>query len=149
MIMATSVIMRPITAANWQECINLRVAADQTGFVPGNLYSIAEAQFYPDACSQAIYSEAGQMVGYALWGRDDETHQWKIFRIMVDAAHQGRGYGRAAMHQLIDAIRQRAGAQPILICYKADNAVAQSLYASLGFVEQSIDERGKVTAQLA
>ena len=149
MIMAISVIMRPITAANWQECINLRVAANQVGFVPSNLYSIAEAQFYPDACSQAIYNGAGQMVGYALFGRDDETQQWKIFRIMVDAAHQGRGYGRAAMHQLIEMLRLRAAAQPILICYKADNAVAQSLYASLGFVEQSIDERGKVTAQLA
>ena len=89
------------------------------------------------------------MVGYALFGRDDETQQWKIFRIMVDAAHQGRGYGRAAMHQLIEMLRLRAAAQPILICYKADNAVAKSLYASLGFVEQSTDSNGKVTAQLA
>lgn len=142
------VILAPITAANWKECIALQLTAGQANFVPSNLYSIAEAQFYPDACSLAIYNGAGCMIGYALYGVDNETRLWKILRFMIDAAHQGRGYGRAAMQQLIAQLRQRSHGQPILICYKADNLVAKSLYASLGFVEQSTDESGKVTAQL-
>jgi len=39
-----------------------------TGFVPGNLYSIAEAQFYPEARPYAIYNEVSQMVGFILYG---------------------------------------------------------------------------------
>ena len=66
---------------------------------------------------------------------------------MIDAAYQGRGYGRAAMCQLIETLRQCAGEEPILICYQVDNLAARLLYASLGFIEQSTDDSGKVTAQ--
>ena len=101
----TKVGLKPITAYNWHTCIGLKVREEQADFLPSNLYSIAEAQFYPQAVPLAIYNEQDRMVGFVLYGVDVESGKWKIFRLMIDGAHQGKGYGRAAMEQVIERLR--------------------------------------------
>ncbi len=136
------VTLRPITVKNWKECAQLTLDESQRELLPSNLYSIAEAQFYPEARSLAIYNDRCKMVGYVLFGRDSISGMWKVFRLMIDARHQRKGYGEAAMK----TVKQQIGDQPdddtILICYQDVNQVARKLYARLGFVE----ETGKVTA---
>ncbi len=60
------VTLRPITVENWKECSDLAVDESQRELLPSNLYSIAEAQFYPEAQSRAIYNDRNEMVGYVL-----------------------------------------------------------------------------------
>ena len=141
------VSLKPITADNWQECIGLKVKTEQADFVPSNLYSIAEAQFYPQAVPLAIYSEQDQMMGFVMYGVDVGTGKWKIFRMMIDQAHQGKGYGRAAMEQVTERLRAQPGCSEILIAYQTTNDAARQLYASLGFIEETVSD-GKVTACL-
>lgn len=143
----SKVSLKPITAENWQACTGLKVKEKQAGFLPSNLYSIAEAQFYPQAVPLAIYSEQDQMVGFVMYGVDVETGKWKIFRLMIDQAHQGKGYGRAAMEQVVGRLRAQPGCSEILIAYQTTNEAARQLYASLGFIEESTSD-GKVIAQL-
>lgn len=138
--------MRPVTAENWQACADLKIGPEQAGFVPGNLYSIAEAQFYPDARSRAVYAD-GRLVGYALYGQAD-TGDWRIFRLMIDQSFQGRGYGRAAVMRVIEELEQ-SGATEISLSYEQNNRVAQKLYADLGFTQQGINEKGRMTARLS
>lgn len=144
----SKVHLEAVTIDNWKACASLAVAPGQEHFVPGNLYSIAESQFYEHAKSRAIYNAQDQLVGYALFGHDIFTNKWKIFRIMIDQAYQGHGYGESAMHEMIRQIAAEPNGNEILICYQNDNQVARRLYAKLGFVEQEIDEGGKVTAFL-
>jgi diamine N-acetyltransferase len=144
----TEIRLEPVTVNNWKACIALALASDQERFVPSNLYSIAESQFYPDARSTAIYNERNQLVGYALWGRDILANKWKIFRVMIDKSHQRKGYGKSAIKAIIAQISQEPNGNEILISYQNDNEVARMLYAKLGFVEQEIDPEGKVTALL-
>lgn len=142
------VYLGPVTVTNWKACIALELAPDQENFLPGNLYSIAESQFYEQAKSKAIYNEENQLIGYALFGRDIVTHRWKIFRIMIDKLYQRKGYGEGAMREIIEQVSKEADGQEILICYQDRNEGARRLYAKLGFVEQEIDGDGKVTARL-
>ncbi|HRW06157.1 MAG TPA: hypothetical protein P5121_13725 [Caldilineaceae bacterium] len=65
--------LAPVTVENWKACSALAPAPGQEAFLPSNLYSIAEAQFYADARSTAIYNETEHLVGYALYGRDFAT----------------------------------------------------------------------------
>jgi diamine N-acetyltransferase len=140
--------LQPITVENWKTCIALSVSESQRGFVSSNLYSIAESQFYPDAQPFAVYNEFRQMVGFVMYGRDVFSGKWKVFRMMIDAPHQGKGYGRAAMEKIIAVISQQPDGDEILICYQNPNQAARCLYTGLGFTEQEIDESGKVTALL-
>jgi diamine N-acetyltransferase len=141
------VSLKPITVDNWKECVGLKVKDEQSNFVPSNLYSIAEAQFYPQAVPLAVYNEQEQMVGFVLYGVDVESEKWKIFRLMIDQSHQGKGHGRAAMEQVIGRLRAQPGCSEILIAYQADNDAARRLYASFGFIEETVRD-GKVTARL-
>ena len=145
----SKVHLEPVTADNWKACAALVVETGQEHFVPGNLYSIAESQFYEHAKSRAIYNAQDQLVGYALFGRDIFTNKWKIFRVMIDQAYQRQGYGESAMREMIRQIAAEPEGKEILICYQNDNQVARKLYAKLGFVEQEIDDGGKVTALLS
>ena len=142
-----SVSLREITVDNWQECIKLRVRDEQMTLVPSNVYSIAEAQFYPEGVPLAIYDGQERMVGFVMYGVDVTSGKWKIFRLMVDRAYQGRGYGRAAMRRVIERLAAQPGCDEILISYQPNNNAARQLYADLGFVEQEISDE-KVTACL-
>jgi diamine N-acetyltransferase len=129
---------------NWEACAALTLAESQRGFLPSNLQSIAEAQFYPRARSRAVYSY-DDLVGYALYGIDETTGHWKIFRLMIDERFQGRGYGRGAMRVILEDIRQEK-AEVVLVRYNFENEVARRLYESFGFKEIGRTET-HVTAQ--
>lgn len=120
---------------------------EQTDLVPSNVYSLAEAQFYPEAVPLAIYDDKERMVGFVMYGVDVTSDKWKIFRLMVDRAYQGKGYGRAAMQHVIERLAAQPGCDEILISYQPNNNTARQLYADLGFVEQDIGDE-KVTACL-
>jgi diamine N-acetyltransferase len=138
--------LKPITAENFQVAIALELQPNQQAFVPSNLYSIAEAQFYPDACSRAIYAK-GKMVGYVLYGKDSETGKWRLFRLMVDKVHQGKGYAKASLELIIKELLAK-NAKELSLCYQINNVVAQTLYCKLGFREQGLDAKGRMTAKL-
>lgn len=144
----TKIYLKPVAAENWKACIALELAPDQLGFVPSNLYSIAESQFYAGTLSRAIYNSDDQLIGYTLWGRDIFTTQWKVFRIMIDQSHQHKGYGKAAMQMIIEQIGEEPDGDSVLICYQNKNKAARELYKKLGFIEQEVDSEGKVTALL-
>jgi diamine N-acetyltransferase len=127
------ITFRPVTRANFSAVVELTVAPEQTEFVASNLYSLAEAAIEPTWTPLAIYA-GDDLVGFALFGRDDETGSWWIMRYMIDAQHQGRGYGTAALPKLIDLMIERHGCGEIFLGYEPSNDVAERLYARMGFV---------------
>ena len=68
--------------------------------------------------------------------------------VLVDAAHQGRGYGRAAVREALSVLGERPSASGFALSYDPENSVARGLYASLGFVEtgEEVDD-GEVVAR--
>jgi diamine N-acetyltransferase len=126
------VLLRSVTAENWKACANLMLSKGQENFVPSNLYSIAEAQFYPQSRSRAVYAN-DDLVGYALYGIDETTGLWRIFRLMVGEKFQGKGYGREAMKVILEDIKEEA--KVVLVRYNLENEVARQLYESFGFKE--------------
>jgi diamine N-acetyltransferase len=127
------VSLRAVDKDNWLACVALRVAESQKDFLPSNLSSIAGAQFYSQSRSRAIYVN-DDLVGYTLYGIDETTGLWKIFRLMIDERFQGKGYGKEAMKLMLGDIR-REKAEVVLVRYTLENEVARHLYESLGFVE--------------
>lgn len=142
-----TVSLREITPDNWEKIIKLSVRDDQKGFVASNVYSLAEARIFPDCVPLAIYA-AEQPVGFLMYTYVQERSQWWIFRLMIAAEEQGKGYGRAAMRQVIARMQALPGCEQIFISFEPENAVAEGLYRSLGFVSNNEVWGGEVVYRL-
>ena len=94
--------LRRITADNEQECLGLRVDDAQARFVATNAQSLAQARANPGLVPLAVYDRAARgypqprvpMVGFVMYEIDCGVGL--ILRLMIDRAHQQKGYGRAA-----------------------------------------------------
>src|SRR5215203_5579849 len=128
----TKVEFRNVDATNFWQVINLRVAEDQQNFVAPNVRSIAECVPYPHLVPNAIFA-GDELVGFALYGRDLDTGSYWIVRLMIDAAHQSKGFGKAAIRTLIDRMKALPGCAEVYLSFVSGNAAAEGLYRSLGF----------------
>lgn len=127
-----TVTLRTIDRDNWRECIGLRVAPHQEAFVASNVYSLAQAKAQPECVPLAIYDD-DRMVGFVMYALDADEHKYWIYRLMIDAAYQGRGYGRAAMLAVLARLRAEPDGLDVAISYEPENTAAEGLYRSLGF----------------
>lgn len=151
MTAAPSVTLRPVTRDNFEAVTDLELHPHQREYLASNSYSIAQASFYPNYHTRAIYA-GEELVGFMMFvvldGVEDEEGEYGIWRFMVDRHHQGRGLGRAALQALLDEIRSDPAACKVWLSYVPGNAVASSFYASFGFVDTGIDEEGEMVAVL-
>lgn len=144
------VVLRDVTADNWEDVVDLELEPEQREFVADNAYSLAESKFNPYCVPKAIY--AGKtLVGFAMYesnGDDDQPHSYAINRLMVDRRYQGKGYGRKAMGLILEELGKDARLKRISVCYVAENEVSRRFYAGFGFREAGLDEDGEMQAVL-
>jgi diamine N-acetyltransferase len=128
-----AVTLREITAATLRPILELEVEADQKQHYPrSNAYSIAEAYFAPDAWFRGIY--AGETpVGFVMLSLIPERAEYFLWRLMIDRRYQRRGYGREAMHLVIDYVRTLPDATEFYTSHLRGNPGAAALYRDLGF----------------
>lgn len=144
-----TIALREITRDNWRAVIALQVAPDQTRWVASNLYSLAESKFVPECVPLAIYDDE-TLVGFIMYRSEDHglARLWSIDRLMIGQDHQRKGYGRAAMHALIQRLRAQRGYAAILISFVPDNTTAEKLYRDLGFRDTGMIDDGEVVYRL-
>ena len=85
--------------------------------------------------SYVVGEQSGTLVGYA--GVDCGGEVADVMTIAVARPAQGQGLGTVLMHWLIAEAR-RAGAEHLMLEVRADNVVAQRLYANAGFANLSV-----------
>lgn len=129
-----TVELRPVTADNWRQCVALELEPGQTGFVSSNLFSLAQSKFEPCRLPCAIYNSAEQLVGFAMYNhRPLPDGSFRISRMMIDKAFQGRGYSRKAANEIIERMRRIGDCHEIYLDYAPENSAAAGLWGSLGF----------------
>ncbi len=67
---------------------------------------------------------------------------------MIAAPFQGQGYGRAAMQEVLELLRDKPDCLEVVISYETDNTAAARLYASVGFCATGEIIDGEVVARL-
>ena len=135
---ADLVTLREITADTVRAVIKLAVTEYQNRFVAPNAVSLAQALFAPEAWYRAIYL-ADELVGFVMLADDSlldpvpENPQVGVWRFMVDAKHQRKGVGRAAMLLVIEHVRRKGVFDKLAISYVPEDGGPEQLYLSLGF----------------
>ncbi|MBP6902872.1 MAG: GNAT family N-acetyltransferase [Burkholderiaceae bacterium] len=132
------VTLREITAETVVAVLRLAVSEQQTRFVASNAVSLAQALFAPQAWYRAIYL-ADEPVGFVMLSDESllkpapEQPAVGVWRLMVDARHQRKGVGRAALLQVIEHVRRKGLFSTLAISYVPGEGGPEPLYRSLGF----------------
>ena len=143
--------LRPITEENFIDAFNLRLASGQERFVSHPIRSLAQAYVYRNQCQPfGIYAE-GTMVGYVMVIYDYDIPEYDIWHMVIDESMQGRGYGGAALDQVIAYIGTKpfGEADRIALTCSKDNPIARKLYEGRGFAATGVEDEDEVELALA
>lgn len=93
------------------------------------------------ALFRVVADDAGAAVGFTQIVEIDERSRHGVFGIAIDEQHRGRGHGRAALEQMVEAARADGRLDKVVLYVAADNEPARSLYRSAGFHEIGVHRR--------
>ena len=144
----SQITLQEITADTWRQCARLKVRSDQENFVAPNVSSLAQSKYEPGLLPLAVY-DGETMVGFVMYSEQPyEPGKYFIYRVMVGAEFQGKGYGRDAMLALIERMQALPECREIVLSYEPENSVAERLYESLGFRKTGEIFEGEVVSSL-
>jgi diamine N-acetyltransferase len=144
--------LEPVTSTNWREGLAVRAQEGQARFVadyqPVLLVILAKTavrvggvQWWP-----FLLKDHASTVGVVAVADHREHHSraLMIFHLLIDERHQRRGYGRAALQQIIELGRQADGCDMLQLTVDPHNAAAIALYESAGFEVTGTDDDGEL-----
>lgn len=131
--------LKIITRDNWEEALKLKVSEKQVTFVPAVAVSLAKVYIKPDGenieyIPFAIYDD-DRMVGFIMHAFEPNTSDmYWINGFMIDEQHQGKGYGKAALAEMIKWIMTEfTECKEIRLTVHKENILAKKLYEGYGF----------------
>jgi histidinol dehydrogenase len=128
--------VRPVARANHEAVLKLQVAAGQRHLVAPPERSLAQVAYEPRGRALALFdgdTVVGMMLLYdARQDEDKPANQLCVWRLMVDARFQQRGYGRLAMQWVVDEAR-RGGYAEVGLSHVDKPGHAGGFYEKLGF----------------
>jgi diamine N-acetyltransferase len=148
-----AVTLREIVADTVRAICVLRVTPAQECLVAPNAVSIAQAYFEPAAWFRAIYAE-DEPVGFAMLydptraAAPEDPGTCQLWRFMIAAPHQCRGFGAAALTQLIAHVRTLAGVSKFQLSFVPVDGSPRDFYARFGFRETGEVDDGEVVMEL-
>ena len=134
--------LREITKDNLEEVLDLSIYEHQESFVSSTAYSLAQAYTYREtAFPFAIYAD-DTIVGFIMLGYYESRNQYTLWKFLIDKKYQNKGYGREALMQGIQYLKDRFGAEEVYTGVKPENESAKHLYRSVGFAATGLVENG-------
>jgi diamine N-acetyltransferase len=145
----TLVRLVEVDAGNWRACAAVHPNEDQRRWVADVTYYLCLC-FYGDTWHPLAIEADGTVVGFLMWGVDDDASRW-IGGLVVDAASQGRGIGKAAVTEAVRLLTSQDGCTGVALSYGPDNEAARSLYAGLGFAQtdETADDGAELVSRLS
>jgi diamine N-acetyltransferase len=145
-----AVELHEITKDNVGDVFDLKVAPEQGEFVSTNAWSLAQAYAERDiAWPRAIVADSS-IVGFLMLEIDPEEengHPHWLWRLMLDAAHQRRGHGSAALALAVEHLRS-IGAEELYTSWVQGEGGPEDFYLRLGFVPTGEIDDGEIVACL-
>ncbi|MCP3805118.1 GNAT family N-acetyltransferase [Allokutzneria sp. A3M-2-11 16] len=130
--------LREITDANRDEVCAVRVHPGQEKFVDSVAKSLRDAASTPEAAPwyRAVYS-GDSPVGFVMlsWNvlpRPGILGPYFLWRLIIGAEHQGRGYGSEVLKLIVELIRAD-GATELLTSYQPGDGEPWPFYQRFGF----------------
>jgi diamine N-acetyltransferase len=150
----TRIRLVEITDANRDEVIAVRVRPDQEQFVASVERSFQDAEQQPEGKPwyRAVYA-GDEPVGFVMlsWNVTPGPGligPYYLWRLLVGAGHQGRGYGTAILDEVVALVRAD-GADELLTSCVPNEGTPEPFYRGYGFVPTGeVDDEGETILRL-
>jgi diamine N-acetyltransferase len=139
-----AVEVREWTRETYPMAFGLKLAEGQTEFVAENTGSLAQAYFHEEARPLGLF--AGELaVGFVMLSVEDvdDGVVW-IWRFMIGAKHQRKGFGRQAVAAILKHARGMEGVETVKLCHVDKPGHPGPFYESLGFSYTGENEEGEL-----
>jgi diamine N-acetyltransferase len=148
--MRTGLRLEPVTQENVRAACMLKLRADQDDLVAPVAWSLADAYTMPDVAWPRLIYDGDQLVGFimAAFAAEDKNplfHSY-LWRLNIDAGHQGKGYGRFAVEELCQE-GMRRGHRRLTVSYHAGQHGPEAFYRRLGFHATGEYNEGETVAE--
>ncbi|USX52524.1 GNAT family N-acetyltransferase [Lentzea sp. HUAS12] len=152
--MSAQIRLVEITETNRDAVVALRVHPSQERFVASVERSFRDARENPEAKPwfRAV-CDGDTPVGFVMlcWDlvpRPGLLGPFFLWRLLVDAEHQGRGYGRAILNEVVALLRAEGATELLTSCVPGEGS-PEPFYRGYGFVPTGeTDEDGEVILRL-
>ena len=143
--------LTPVTRDDVVPLVRMQLRPDQAGTVAPNAVSLAQAP-YETGCYVYVIWAGEARVGFVslldntehdFLDPEDDPQAAFMWRLMIDAPHQRRGYARAAVGLVQDWARAR-GLRAVVTTVVAGNAAAAALYHGCGFTPTGLEYEGEI-----
>ncbi|WP_035287842.1 GNAT family N-acetyltransferase [Clostridium sp. KNHs214] len=124
--------LKQVTKENWYECTKLEVYEEQEGIVAPNWNSIIISLLCDNWNAKCIFEDE-TLIGFLLYGIEEDTSKPMLLRFMIDKKYQGKGLGKKAILKMLDLIRIEYGNIKFYTTVSITNVSAEKLYESVGF----------------
>ncbi|TYB69865.1 GNAT family N-acetyltransferase [Nonomuraea sp. PA05] len=130
--------LAPITPANLDAAIAVKVRPDQEHFVTSVVKSLAEAYVHPRTAWPRLILDGNVAVGFLMafldidWNGKGVDFRSGLWRLNVVPDAQGRGVGRFAVASVAGELRRR-GATRMYVTWHPGDGGPEGFYRRLGF----------------
>ena len=144
------ITLQKIDENNFLDAFQLKLGQGQERFVSHPIRSLAQAYVYYHQCTPFGIYCGDRMVGYVMVIYDYDLSEYNIWHMMIDADHQGRGYGKAALEKCLDYIASKpfGDSKRVVLTCNVENAPALALYKGLGFAETGNSDEEEIELAL-
>lgn len=138
--------LRKITEENFISAFELKLGKEQERYVSHPIRSLAQAYVYREQCQPFGIYEEDEMVGYVMVIYDYDVSEYNIWHMMIDTSKQGKGYGRAALEEMIAYIKTKpfGSSDKVTLTCNKDNLIALRLYLKIGFAETGVEDEDEI-----
>jgi diamine N-acetyltransferase len=136
--MTQSLRLAPVTPANVEAAIAVKVRPDQERFVSPVVKSLAEAYVHPKVAWPRLILDDDRPVGFLMafldidWNGEGVDFRSGLWRLNVSSDVQGRGVGRFAVESVAAEIR-RLGGTRMYVTWEPGEDGPEGFYRKLGF----------------
>ena len=143
-----------ITSENWEDVIflttneSITVKNGEGSYEAKGMPSLCEDHVASNALSivQSVYEDGwvikaieheGELIGFTMFGCEEEEEFYELCRFMIDIRYQNKGYGTQALRMILDEMKSRFGCKEIYLSTGPDNARAKHVYEKVGFKSEN------------
>jgi diamine N-acetyltransferase len=148
--MTADVRLEPITEDNLKAVFDLQVGPGQDAFVAPNPWSLAQALAEHDIAWPRAVVDGDEVVGFLMLEIDpheEDGRPFWLWRMMIAADRQRRGYGTAALALACHEVRSRGGTE-LYTSWVPGEGSPGPFYERLGFVPTGEMDEDEIVGRL-